>query len=252
MGENEIQCGPTSGFVSMSEHLPVSQIHQAVETGDWAVILNARRAGLAWDELTNAQGIRALHQAVLMGDTLIIQHMLDWDAPATQYQALNGNTYSPLWAAISRDRDDVGSLLVRAGAECDLSNPFNAEDAPTPPLVETSRRRMAQTTLALIHCGVNLRDLTVEQRAQIFQAWITGLVLKKTGANTVLAGLEATGWYPVDDEARILDQQIQGACQSLTEEPRVALDRLRAAWRQRRSQPAGPAERRAAQRRERS
>jgi hypothetical protein len=236
----------------MSQVFEKSQIHLAVETGNWSGVLNARMAGVPWIELTNAQGIRALHQAVLLADPLIIQHFLDRDAPVKRYQALDGKTYSPLWAALTRDLDAVGSLLVRAGAECDLGDPFNPKDAHTPPLVAASRRRLPQTTLALLHCGVNLRALSADQRETIFHSWFSALVLGKSAADMVLHSLETTGWYPEGSEAEKLEQRMTATEPVLTDAQRQPMDCLKSAWRKRRSQHLIEAPLRLAPKRERS
>lgn len=216
------------------------QLHNAVERGVWSEVTRARREGVPWSEITNAQGIRALHQAVLVGETPIVRYMLDWDAPPGQYQTKGGQRHSPLWAAISRHRDDVAEMLVRAGAECDLGDPFDPANRGVPPLVGSSVRRMPQTTMALLHCGADFLGLTPEQRLLIFKSWLTGLSLNTPGSLLAVQALDDTGWFPQPDEARALDDLMREAGSQLSGEALQTLERLRASWRERRSKRSVP------------
>lgn len=219
----------------MAAPLEKPQLHNAVERGVWSEVTRARREGVPWSEITNAQGIRALHQAILIGETPIVRHMLDWDAPPGPYQTKGGQTHSPLWAAISRHKDEVAEMLVRAGAECDLSDPFDPANRDIPPLVGASVRRMPKTTTALLHCGADFLGLTSDQRLLIFKSWLTGLSLNTPDSHLAVQALDDTGWFPQPDEARALDDLMREAGSQLTGKPLQTLERLRASWRERRS-----------------
>lgn len=224
---------------SIDPHL----IHSAVESGRWGDLMRARTQGAPWSALTNQHGIQALHQAVLMGETLIVKHFLQMEAPVGSYTTLHGQRHSPLWAALTRRLDAIGALLVQAGAPCREADPFEPHPGKREPLVFASQHHLAQTTLALFQRGVNLRDFQAENRQNILRAWTEGT---PTGvpAGPVLEQILQSGWYPDVTEAVVLESQLQAS--ALHDDPAQGrlLDRLVATWRQRRSGRVAPQEER--------
>ena len=210
-------------------------IQLAVESGHWGDIMRARTQGTPWSQLVNRQGIQALHQAVLMGETLIVKHFLQMEAPTGTYTTAQGQRYSPLWAALVRRQDSIAALLIQAGAPCRESDPFDPHVSKREPLLFASQHHMVETTIALIQRGVNLRDLAQDERQQIVKAWTGLLHSDAAGGERVLDQLEKTGWYPEGSEATDLEQVIQNDLRDLGPLKGAGADRLLAAWRQRRS-----------------
>lgn len=219
----------------MTASVDAHQIHMAVESGHWGDLLRARAQGTPWSQLTNRQGIQALHQAVLMGETLIVKHFLQLEAPTASYTATNGQRYSPLWAALVRRCDPMAAELVQAGAPCREADPFEPHEAKREPLVFASQQHLVETTLALFQRGLNLRDLTADDRREILEAWLDHLLAAPVAAEQVFQQIEQTGWYPEGSEASYLEHVIQTHLRALDPGTGAGADRLLAAWRQRRS-----------------
>lgn len=203
---------------------------QALDRADWSVVFGARQQGIPWAQLVNEQGFQALHLAVLWEDPLIVSNLLLRGAPTQGYATHDGIQRSLLWDAIWRDQDGIATALIEAGANLDEADP-NPRHTGEHPLVVASQRYLARTTQALLEYGVNLRHLSVPQRAQVFEAWFdaqaTPEPAARTQADSVLQALANTGWFPEGEEAEALGERLLDT--SATE----ALHRLLACWRER-------------------
>lgn len=197
--------------------------------------MHARAQGAPWSQLTNRQGIQALHQAVLMGATLVVKHFLQMEAPTATYTAAQGQRHSPLWAALTRRQDAIAALLVQAGAPCHEADPFEPGEHKREPLVFASRSHLVEATAALLQRGINLRDLRPRDREQIIQSWLDFSASHAELAGQVFEQIEKTGWYPEGEEAAQLEQCIQDGLRELGPIKGAGIDRLLSTWRQRRS-----------------
>jgi hypothetical protein len=219
------------------------QFAQALDAANWNVAISARRDGIPWNRLVNAQGFQALHLAILHGQPLVVDHLLSWGAPVGPYVTADGTRHAPLWAAIDRDMDGVAARLIDAGADIESVYQSPLKDAAEPPvLVAASQRWLPLTMQAALARGAGLRTLTADQRVTVFQAWFEALSDPKTGpgAEAVLTDLTASGWFPGNaNEAEQLEGPLQTALHQ-SPDPREVLQKLQAQWRQRQGHPQGP------------
>ncbi len=204
----------------------------AVEQGDWANVLSAKRDGEPWNKLVTGGGISALHQAVLSGNELIIEHLIAAEAPVGNYHDKTGRIVSPLWDAIERDEDTIAARLIEAGADVQGANP----DSPGKrPFTEAAKRGLKNTTLALLGRSVGLSDLTSAERIAMVSDWaeMAASEDKETasGAITVLEALAAGGWRPAEREGAPIVEAIIAATEKATGQKHVgALETLAGYW----------------------
>jgi ankyrin repeat protein len=203
--------------------------HTAVERGDWAAVLSARKAGVGWGELTTRQGVTALHQALLRNEALIVENFLAREAPCAPYRLPNGTLQSPLWDAVERGQDRVATALLHAGADPQQPSPHGE----APPLLRmASEQGMVQTCLALLARGVRLTALKTDDRIATLEGLLTASqAMVESQGVALLQALEVTGWVPDPEERNRLEAALDTAQAHASPGLLAALEHLRGHWR---------------------
>jgi len=178
-------------------------IQTSIQRGEWGVVREARERGRPWGALVSTNGVRAMHQAIFLGDEPQVERFLAMEAPLGNY-LINGTEHSLLWDALVRRLDRAATALLKAGANPDERQLGGAERRP---LTEASVQVLPQATLELLRRGPTLRTLPTAQQVQVLEAWGQALLVpaQQAGARQVLAAIQASGWTPALADTTLTD-----------------------------------------------
>lgn len=146
------------------EHAP--QYHTQVERSDWTAIIEARRRGVAWDQLRTRAGLSALGQALLDGRADIVERLLLLGAPVHTSILFDGTPFSPLWTALRRSHADCLGLVLAAGADPNAADPETQASA----LMEGCIQPWADGVLRLLKAGA--RPNTPHPQGTALHLWL--------------------------------------------------------------------------------
>lgn len=151
----------------MGPELDPPMFHRLVENTDWAAVLNLVRSGIAWDALRTRSGLTALAAAVIDEASLMVGNLLDAGASPGPFALFDGQTFSPLWAAIDRGHEIIARRLLSAGADP------NEESQGRFPILIAAQSGQGMTTRALCQAGARPDP---DPRRSALHLWVPQMV----------------------------------------------------------------------------
>lgn len=175
-------------------------------------------------------GTTALHKAVLNDSQIIVENLIEREAPVGNYIDYHGNARSPLRDAINRKEDAISCLLLVSGAPLNdaAGGLYDSQEL----LAASFNMGLVDTCNMLVERGASFSSLSRKQKQAAIRAAI-GWCTKGDGECGIglLKVISEDGWKPTSDETKAVLDVVSDNQKRITDKSKERIMGLITTWR---------------------